>query len=83
MREENRVKQLSRFSWKLKNSGYNLKERKEIIVAGMRGFRKLEEKERNGIRNINRSRQENYNMRKLKKHKAKTGWYKQQGGERN
>ena len=76
LREEKRVEHLTKFAWKLKNSGYDKRERKEIILAGMKGFKRLEELDRRGVRSINRSRKENYNLRQLKKHRAKTGWYK-------
>ena len=81
LREEKRVEHLSRFACKLKNSGYDKRERKEIILARMKGFKRLEELEKRGVRSINRGRRENYNLRQLKKHKAKTGWYKKAEGK--
>ena len=76
IREEKRPVLMSRMSYKLKKSGYNKEERKEIILAGLKGFRKLEELERRGIRSVNRSRKENFGRRLLKKHNAKKTWYK-------
>ena len=71
IREKVKVAQMSRFAMKLMNSGYNKNERKEILVAGMKGFERLEELEKSGKRSLNRNRRENYEARLLKKHGAK------------
>ena len=65
--------QMSRFAMKMMLSGYNKRERKEILVAGLKGFKKLEELEEQGKRNINRSRRENYEARLLAKYGRAAG----------
>ena len=45
----------------------------------MRGFERLEELEKNGKRSLNRNRKENYEARLLKKHGARSNWYKGRG----
>ena len=79
VREERKVGQMSRFAMKLMLSGYERKERREIILAGLKGFSRLEELDRKGKRSLNRSRKENYEARLLKKHGAKSNWYKRKG----
>ena len=67
-------------------SGYDRKSREEILLAGIKGFKRLEELESKGIRSINRSRQENFEARLLNRFGAKKNWYrgkkKEVGGER-
>ena len=79
IREKVKVAQMSRFAMKLMLSGYNKTERREILMAGMRGFERLEELEKNGKRSLNRNRKENYEARLLKKHGARSNWYKGRG----
>merc|ERR1711891_115226 len=59
--------QMSRFSMKMMLSGYTKKDRKEILITGLKGFRRLEELEEQGKRSLNRNRRENYEARLLKK----------------
>ena len=78
---------MSRFAMKMMISGYNKRERRDTLIAGLRGFEKLEKLEREGKRSLNRSRRENYEARLLKKHGAVKNWYKgssksTEGGER-
>ena len=37
------TKQMSRFAMKMMLSGYEKKTRKEILIAGIKGFKRLEE----------------------------------------
>ena len=76
IRDKVRGKQMTRFSMKLMLSGYNKKERREILVAELKGFKRLENLEKEGKRSLNRNRRENYEARLLKKHNAKSNWYK-------
>ena len=60
------------------------KSRKEILLAGLKGFERLVELEKKGRRSVNRSRRENYETRMLKKYGAKKNWFKDRknkGGE--
>ena len=68
---------MTRMSYKLWKSGYCKKERKEILLSGLRGFKRLEELDKKGIRSLNRSRREDFRRRQVKKFNAKTNWYKQ------
>ena len=81
IRKERREGQLTNFAVKLKNSGYNERSRKEIILAGIKGFERIEEEVKKGRRSMNRDRKENMEVRMLKKYGAKTRWYK--GGGKN
>ena len=60
LREGERAILLSRFAWKLMLSGYDSKVRREIIVAGMKGFEKLVEMDKRGVRSLYRNRWENF-----------------------
>ena len=82
LRKRMEKEQMSRFAMKMMLSGYNKRERKEILVAGLKGFKKLEELEEQGKRSINRSRRENYEARLLAKYGAKSSWYKGRKGGR-
>ena len=38
--------------YKMKKSGYEENQRVEVLVAGLRGFKRMEEDEKNGIRKL-------------------------------
>ena len=67
---------MNRMMWKMWRSGYSEKSRREIMVAGLKGFKRLEDLEKVGKRSLNRRRAENWASRKLKKYSARTSWYK-------
>ena len=54
LRDKLKSEQMSKFAWKLYKSGYCRKERREILIAGLKGFQRLVELERKGIRSLNR-----------------------------
>ena len=62
-----KTKHLSRLMYKLKRSGYDQDQRMEILVAGLRGYRKMERDEIEGIRPINRFGWMGSRTRRLKK----------------
>ena len=74
IREDRKGGQMSRMMWKLWRSGYSEKSRREVIIAGLRGFKRLEDLESKGERSLNRSRRENWAARKLKKFNSRTDW---------
>ena len=76
LREGTRKAQMSRFAWKLYQSGYNATKRREIVLSGLKGFEKLEDLDKRGIRSLNRSRREDFSKRMLRRHGAKKMWYK-------
>ena len=82
LRKRMEREQMSRFAMKMWLSGYNKRERKDILVAGLKGFKRLEDLEVQGRRSINRSRRENYEARLLAKHGAKSNWYKGRKGDK-
>ena len=75
-RERQKERQLTRFAWKLYLSGYDERSRKEILLSGLKGFERLVELDREGVRSLYRSRQEDYEIRMLKKHGSRRNWYK-------
>ena len=71
IRDGKKGEQMTRLSWKMWRSGYNEKSRREIIIAGLKGFQRLVDLEEKGIRSLNRSRRENWAARRLKKFRAR------------
>ena len=65
IRERKRPELMTEMCYKLWHSGYSKKERRDIVLTGLRGFRRLEELERKGVRSLNRSRKEDYRRRQL------------------
>ena len=57
---------------------YDSRIKREILVAGMKGFEKMVEMDKRGVRSLYRNRWENFNARMLKKHNVKKNWYKRQ-----
>ena len=76
IREERKKEQLTNLAVKLKNSGYNERSRREILLSGIRGFERIMEDVKKGRRSLNRSRRENMEVRMLKKYGAKSRWFK-------
>ena len=70
LRQERRGAQMTRFAWKLYLSGYDVTSRREILLAGLKGFQRLENQEKRGERSLNRRRGEDYQRRMLKRHGA-------------
>ena len=80
-KKKKKAAMMSRFTMKLKLSRYDKRERKDILAAGLKGFNRLEELDKEGKRNLNRSRNENRAARLLKIHEAKRSCYKGRGLE--
>ena len=66
---------LNRFMLKLKNSGYSQKFRTEILDSGLKAFEKMVEDDRNGVKPMYRSKEWNYEERKMFKEKKKVTWW--------
>ena len=62
---------------KLKNSGYKVKQRMEIMLSGLRGYSRMCEVEDSGGRRINRTREERATKRRIQKVIGKTNWFKE------
>ena len=73
--EENKGEILSKFTQKLKNSGYNEKERLNIIKGGIKTHQNLKDLEKVGKRNYYRSPIEREIQRKKKKD-LKQNWFR-------
>ena len=67
---------MSKFMMKLKSSGYTRSQRWEILKSGTRGFNKMVEDEKKGIRRINRPRWEGGRKRFANKVTTKKNWYR-------
>ena len=76
VKKERREEILTEFMKKLKRSGYNAKTRREILIAGMKGYMRLVKEEEEGRRRVNRPRWEGATSRRYKKLGGKGNWYK-------
>ena len=74
--EEEKVEILNKFMSDLKDSGYNEKERKNILEAGLKTFSNLKEKEKNGERPFYRSRFFQQDGKINLQHKKSRNWFK-------
>ena len=68
-------KHLHKFMVKLKNSGYNIKFRTEILNSILNAFEKMEEDDKTGVKPMFRSRDWNREERDLLKSKNKCNWW--------
>ena len=57
---------MTKFARKLKNSGYSVKQRKEIIGSGLSGYYRMVSREQAGGRKVNRPREESEYERNAK-----------------
>ena len=74
---ETRNKHLNAFMLKMKNSGYPVKYRKEILNSALKGFEKMVKDNENGTKPLFRDRNWNKEERNKEKRNKKTNWYKQ------
>ena len=65
---------------KLKRSGYDEKFRREVLLAGLKGYNKMVKVEEEGGRKINRPRWEGERERRYKKMAAKCSWFRKKKG---
>ena len=77
--EECRNKHLTEFMLKLKNSGYNRKYRMEILDSALKGFNKMLEDDKKGIKPLYRSRNWNKEEREIQKKSRRLNWYTNDG----
>ena len=80
--EKRRRQILSKMMVKMKRSGYDLRMRRRVLVAGMKGYQRMVETEEKGGRQVNRPRWEGATERRFKKLGAKANWYKKKGRKR-
>ena len=62
--------------FKMKTSGYNERQRLEILLSGLRGFRRMEIEETEGKRLINRPEWIGRRKRRIQKVLGKSTWFK-------
>ena len=74
-------KHLNKYMLKLKNSGYRKKFRTEVLDSIMKGFEKIKENDKMGIRPIYRSRDWNKEERQLSKFNKKFNWWNTEKNE--
>ena len=74
-----RAEILSNFMKKMKRSGYCRKTRRNVLLAGLKGYFRMVKEEEAGGRKVNRPRWEGASSRRLKKLGAKANWFKRKG----
>ena len=74
-----RAEILSNFMKKMKKSGYCRKTRRNVLLAGLKGYFRMVKEEDAGGRKVNRPRWEGASSRRLKKLGAKANWFKRKG----
>ena len=70
-----RDRHLSKLMFKLKVSGYNEIQRRDILISGLRGYERLVREEKEGRRPINRPEWMGQRGRRLKKLIGKKTWF--------
>ena len=78
---ETRIRIRNKLMMKLRLSGYSMRQRVNIFLSGLRGYRKMTDREDQGIRKINRSREEGARGRRIRKVLGKTEWFKKGGNK--
>ena len=73
---ETRIQIRNCFLMKLRVSGYDTRQRTEIMLSGLRGYRRMVETEKRGGRRVNRARNEGADLRRVKKILGKTEWFR-------
>ena len=71
-----RAEILSKFMKKMRKSGYNSKVRRNVLLAGLKGYYNMVKEEESGGRKVNRPRWEGAGARRLKKLGGKANWFK-------
>ena len=74
--ENVRNEHLNKFMLKMKNSGYSKSYRIQILDSAIKGFEKMVEDDKNGVKPLYRNRNWNKENRRLDKKNKITNWYK-------
>ena len=74
--EHHRNEHLNDFMAKLKNSGYSEKYWKDILDSGYKGFEKMLEVDKKGVKPLFRNREWKKDEREENKRNRKLNWYK-------
>ena len=80
---ETQVKYLNEFMLKLKNSGYSIEYRKQILCSAQKAFEEMIKNDKEGIKPLFRGREWNIKERKQQKENNKLNWYKNGGKNPN
>ena len=75
------MKIVEKFMQNMRRSGYDEKQRKETLKAGLLGYYRMRKREKLGIRLVNRGRKEGEEERMIKKMIGKATWYKEKKKE--
>ena len=70
---------LTNFTKKMKRSGYSAKVRRNVLLAGLKGYWNMVKTEKEGGRRVNRPRWEGASSRRYKKLGARSNWFKKKG----
>ena len=71
-----RTKIRNRFMMKLRVSGYGVRQRLNIMLSGLKGYKYMVEEEARGGRKINRARVDGAKTRRIRKVLGKTNWFR-------
>ena len=74
--KKRRAEIMTTFMKKLKRSGYSSKTRRNVALAGMKGYLNMVKEEQAGGRRVNRPRWEGAKSRRIKKISAKSNWFR-------
>ena len=74
---------LTEFMKKMKRSGYSAKVRRNVALAGLKGYMNMVRTEAEGGRKVNRPRWEGARTRRYKKLGAKSNWFKKSKKSKN
>ena len=77
--EETQNKHLNNFMLKLKNSGYSVKYRTDILDSALKAFEKIVKDDQEGVKPMFRNREWNKEERSRDKIDKRVNWYKNSG----
>ena len=81
--KQRRAEIITKFMKKMKRSGYSAKVRRNVALAGLKGYLNMVKTEESGGRKVNRPRWEGATTRRYKKLGAKSNWFRKKGGGNN
>ena len=79
--QEERVREMDKFSKKMVNSGHSIKTTRSVLISGMKGFKRRVARAKEKNMPLHRSAGQSAAARRTKKLLAKTNWFRQPAGE--
>ena len=76
-----RAEILTKFMMKMKRSGYSAKVRRNVALAGLKGYWTMVRTEEQGGRRVNRPKWEGASSRRFKKLAGKRNWFRKKGSK--